>query len=214
MRRLTVLAITIVAAALAGGCAPPADQTDFQVQVIDAPPHQALSEAIVVLRREFPQLAANPSRLEVNSAPVEFVSHQSGTASELVHAPARMRRTAHLRVAPQGGGAVVMLRIDVDREDTARRRVFERPASEYRLSDSPSYTPIEREAATTEEQRTLWTPVRRDRAMERSLLNELAEAYAPGEERQPLPPATESSVSPTPPAEEPGVSPQEPPIAP
>ena len=62
------------------------------------------------------------------------------------------------------------LRIDIEREDTRRRIGYQQ---ESRLTDAPSHTPIQRDAATTERQNTVWTLVRRDRRLERDLLNEL-----------------------------------------
>ena len=80
-------------------------------------------------------------------------------------------------VVPRGGSTTARLRIDLERQDTAQRAAS--PPDAYRLSDSPAYTPIERDAATTDQQNTVWTKVKRDRSLERALLEELCEQLAP-----------------------------------
>jgi hypothetical protein len=69
------------------------------------------------------------------------------------------------------------LRVDIERRDTERQALMQ-PRS-YRLGDTPGQeTPIEADAATTSEQNTVWTRVRRDRKLERALLDELRDQFA------------------------------------
>ena len=76
------------------------------------------------------------------------------------------------------GVGLARLRIDVERQDTDHRRVQQYQGT--RLSDTPGgHTPIERDAATTRSQNTVWARVRRDRTLERALLDELQERVSP-----------------------------------
>ena len=88
-----------------------------------------------------------------------------------------MRRTAKLTVAQQGDRVVARVRVDVERKDTSR--VSAQGHSFNPSGDSPGVdTPINRDAATTEQQNTLWTHVKRDFSLERSILDELRERMA------------------------------------
>ena len=95
-----------------------------------------------------------------------------------------MRRSATLSMARGEGGSIVRLRVDVERRDTDRREWVRHDAQ--RLSDSPAYTPIERDSATTERQNTVWTLVRRDVMRERDLLSELQEYFERRSEPEPV----------------------------
>jgi hypothetical protein len=147
-----------------------------------------------VLQREFGRLTVDRERRKIVSQPSEYSAvGESGTARDLVGARSRMRRTATFVAVPRGGGTAARLRVDVERQDTAHRASH--PPDAYRLSDSPAYTPIERDAATTARQNTVWVKVRRDLRLERALLGELRERFASQEAQQtPEQPASEQAT--------------------
>lgn len=143
-------------------------------------PDLVLEVAAVVLEPEFGRVEPPRTGDTLTAGPYVFTTHSSGgTARDLYGAPTRMRRTAHLRVSPVGGGTVATLRIDVERHDTQRRAATQPPTG--RLRDQAAPTPIEEDAALREEQRQVWTFVRRDVALERQLLTELRNRFAPAE---------------------------------
>lgn len=161
------------------GCTQGLESRRFQSRVIhDASADEVFHAAQVILRREFGRLNIAPDARRVVSEPVESrTSSESGSARDLYGGRSTIRRIAHLAVSPRADGAIVRLRIDIERQDTAQTEAFQ--PDRHRLTDAPSQTPIERDAATSTRQNTVWTFVRRDRRFERALLAELQEQFAP-----------------------------------
>ncbi len=153
--------------------------TDQQARVIEgARTEQVLVIATRVLQREFGRVHVNREALTIDTEPAEFATdRESGTTRDLYHGQSTMRRVGHLSLAPQAQNTVVRLRIDLERRDT--ERMANVPLPRENLGNLPNYTPIERDAATTERQNAVWTFVRRDRKLERSLLDELVDELTP-----------------------------------
>lgn len=176
-RWMLVLMLPVPAILL--GCADAGTVEAHAQRVIpSADPDQVLTAATAILQREFGRVRVEPAARRIVTGPAEFTTErESGTARDLVRGRSTMRRQALFSVDRSGGQTVAHLRIDVERRDTERQAVF-RPQT-HRLSDSPGQeTPIFADAATTSEQNTVWTRVRRDRALERALLDELREQFA------------------------------------
>ncbi len=174
------------------GCTQGLATSAFQSRTIpEAETAELFEQGAVVMRREFGRVLLDRERLIIIAAPHRYTeTRDSGTASGLVGVPSTMRRSATMRIRKRGAAAVAELRVEIEREDTRRRVAFRQ---ESRLTDAPSHTPIESDAATTERQNTVWTLVRRDRTLERGLLNELREWAAslvePASGEQSPPPA-------------------------
>lgn len=179
MNRGVVLILLLPVLLLLVGCGLQSELARQQSRVIQvADPDQVLLAAAKVLRREFRRMKVDTENRTIETEPVEFsTTRASGTARDLYRGRSRMRRVARFSVGRRGRTSVARLRIDVERQDTVRVLTMQPPTQ--RVSDSPAYTPIERDAATTERQNTVWTHVRRDRRMERELLQELSERFAP-----------------------------------
>lgn len=170
------------------GCGQNLEMAGRQSRLIDTTDTRAvLSAGMALLRREFGRIEVDEPRMTVESVPVEYSTRrESGTARDLYRGRSTMRRVAHFSVGRQGGATVARLCVDIERQDTARLAGAQ-PAT-GRLSDSPGYTPIERDAATSQRQNTVWTRVGRDRRLERMLLDELQERFAvPPVETAPAP---------------------------
>lgn len=93
----------------------------------------------------------------------------------------RRRHMAEVHVDDSGDHAKTYCRVVVQELAT---EVYRMQAAERRSSDLPSNTAIDRDAATTRKQNTVWKPIRRDRALERQILSSIAERIgvkAPGE---------------------------------
>jgi hypothetical protein len=149
--------------------------------IAGADPDAVLAEAGAVLQREFGRVKIDRGARRIETAPVEYTtSRGSGAVRDVYGGRSTMRRVAYFTVGSRGGTTVAALQVNVERRDTVQRAVT--PATGYRLSDSPgAETPVDRDAATTLEQNTVWTFVRRDRTLERQLLDEVRERFARGE---------------------------------
>jgi hypothetical protein len=86
--------------------------------------------------------------------------------------PRPTRRVAQVRIEQRPGEVAVYCKVAVQEQTTEAYRLRE---YDLRTSDSPANTPIEREAATTKAQNTVWRTVRRDKAEERRILNAIIE---------------------------------------
>lgn len=198
MNRLVIVLVLPVLAGLAG-CADAGLYAHQQRVIENADPDQVLAVAAAILQREFGRVKVDRAARRIETAPAEFTTNrESGTARDLYRGRSTMRRVARLNVGRRGDATVVRLHIDVERRDTERRAVMQPQA--HRISDTPGHmTPIDRDAATTQEQNTVWTRVRRDRRLETALLEELRERFArlasepEPAESGPTPPATAPS---------------------
>lgn len=153
--------------------------TQQQQRVIkDAGADQALAEAAIILKREFGRVQVDPGLRLVTTGWYEYsTDRDSGTARDLYRGRTTMRRRAYLSVSERGGATVARLRIDVERQDTGRQAVMHPRGT--RLGDTPGQeTAIDRDAATTLQQNTVWTRVRRDTKLESAILEELREKFS------------------------------------
>lgn len=178
MNRALRLAGVMAFAAFAGCATPGSLRTAEQRVVAGATPEEVLTEAATILQREFGRLSVDHAALRIVSAPSEYATaRDSGSARDLYGGRSTMRRVANFHVGRGKGGAVAHLRIDVERQDVVGQQIMQPPS--HRLSDSPGHeTPIDRDAATTARQNTVWTRVRRDTKLERAILEELRERLA------------------------------------
>ncbi len=174
-----LVTLLLGAAGFVAGCVDAAAVESLQQRAIpNADPDQVLAAATTILQREFGRVRVDPAARRIVTAPVEYTTERdSGTARDLYRGRSTMRRSATFMVGRSGGETVARLRVDIERRDTGRQMVMQPQA--YRLSDSPGQeTPISVDAATTADQNAVWTRVRRDRQLERELLDELREQFA------------------------------------
>ncbi len=206
MRRMVAFSV-LPALWLLTGCADTGTVQALQQRVIDdADPDEVLVAATTILQREFGRCRVDASSRRITTTPIEFTTErESGTARDLYRGRSTMRRSAQLYVARTGGQTVARIRVDVERRDTERQTIMQPQG--HRLSDNPGQeTPIETDAATTAQQNTVWTYVRRDRTLERAILDELREQFArlaAPEEGAPTEPSPSDRVMPAAPEGEP-----------
>lgn len=165
--------IFLVAAALTcAGCSESPPIVNYQTRVIGPiAPDEVFDAAVPIMRREFGRATPDKRQLTITVPAAEYVSaRDTGSARDLLGMGSTLRRYATLRIRKSGENAIADVRVDIERKDAGRRAAGPEPS---RLSDAPSQTPIERDAATTETQNTVWTKVRRDYELERTLLDEL-----------------------------------------
>jgi len=178
MTRAIFLGVLLAGLSALCACAAPGERAGYLSRAIHADdPQVVLTAGSAVLRREFGRVTIDDERRTVESVPAEYVARRdSGSARDLYGGRSQMRRIAKLRVGRRGDQVVAWLRVDVEREDTERVLVQQQTG---RQADMAANTPIERDAATTERQNTVWSFVRRDYELERRLLAELQEQFAP-----------------------------------
>lgn len=146
-----------------------------------------------VLQREFGRVTRE-REAALRTAPVEFSASeaQAGGTRELLR-PTRLRRHAWCAVTPREDGALVRLRVDVERQEVRRQPDFANDSS--RRGDSPgTYSAIQEYAATTPEQNSNWVFVQRDSRLERSLLDQIEDFFVPDEAGAATRPAVSASA--------------------
>lgn len=79
----------------------------------------------------------------------------------------RLRRVVHVRVTQSTDVVNVYCQVAIQEQTTEAHRMFRR---NHMISDTPGETPIDREAATTDEQNIVWQTIGRDKAAERRIL--------------------------------------------
>jgi len=83
------------------------------------------------------------------------------------------RRHAVVRIESDDEQSAVYCKVLLQQRATGAYRMLQRDSTGQ---DTPNETPIDRDAATTEEQNTLWRTLRRDRRSERELLDAIDRA--------------------------------------
>ena len=83
------------------------------------------------------------------------------------------RRVALIRIKKQDGIMRISCRVELQEQITEARRMF---GQDYSGLDRPDDTPIDRGAAATREQNTVWRVARRDKRAERRILSTLTES--------------------------------------
>jgi len=93
----------------------------------------------------------------------------------------RTRHLAEVRVEEAGGIVRVNCKVVVQELVTEAERFF---AEQGSAKDSPGQTPIDRDAATTDEQNTVWKTIRREQAAERAILEAILNSSSPRHDQQ------------------------------
>ena len=86
------------------------------------------------------------------------------------------RRIAEVRLAQTAETISIYCRVIVQEQTTQAHRFL---AGDYQGLDTPTTTAIERDAATTRQQNTVWRTIRRDKAAERRILSAVDERLNP-----------------------------------
>ncbi|MCH7701771.1 MAG: hypothetical protein IID37_08790 [Planctomycetes bacterium] len=151
---------------------------------LELPHHQgidALKIAEQVLRDEYQFVVAtlDHRRSLLTTRPKESFERLARTRTgDWLRGRDRVRRTVELRAVPVGTGTELYCRAIVEVFDTERLRLF---APDRRIDDNPSYTPIDRGGASTEDQKAVWVFVRRDQPLERRLLSSIKQILSSSE---------------------------------
>ena len=105
----------------------------------------------------------------ITTHPIETQAGLDNTRPASLSSHGKTRRTVEVRVADGGGATKVFCRVVIQEQTTQAYRMF---ASDRSGSDAPGdFTAINRDAATTTEQNTVWRTLRRDKSAERQILD-------------------------------------------
>ena len=88
------------------------------------------------------------------------------------------RRVVRVRIEPTAQALRILCRVLVQEQVTEAHRIV---ARDVRGLDTPGETPIDRDAATTLQQNTVWRTLRRDQADERAILSRIFGLSGAGE---------------------------------
>ncbi len=104
----------------------------------------------------------------INAQPLPATAAGRGTpVGSRLGSQTRRRLVAHVRLTQTAEVVNVYCKVVVQEQTTEAHRMFRH---DHRISDIPDDTPIDREAATTTQQNTVWQTIRRDKAAERRIL--------------------------------------------
>ena len=158
-----------------GGCAAPQRMVlQYGVGQIDEPDRAAVfsaaQRALIDLgyRLDRTDLAAGVITTQPTAAEV---GRSRGLRSLRIGSPGRVRQLAEVRLAPTATGHAVYCRVATQLQANEAYSMFRREAAS---SDVPNETAIERDAALTTEQNTVWQTIRRDKTAERRILDAIA----------------------------------------
>jgi len=143
-----------------------------RIRVLDAAEAALIDQGFRIERRD-------PTSNSLRSFPLEGPASESGerTLRSRMSARRGIRRVAEVRVEDTPEGIRAACKVAVQQQTTQTHRFF---ARERAGVDAPEDTPIDRDAATTEEQNTVWQTVQRDRAAERAILDAILETVQRG----------------------------------
>ncbi|MCC7292719.1 MAG: hypothetical protein IT449_11730 [Phycisphaerales bacterium] len=116
---------------------------------------------------------ADPEAGVLTTFPARPERLEESARADLFGASGTTRRVATVRIETSPDQVSVYCKVEIQEPTTEAHRMR---AAASEGSDLPTDTPIDRDAATTEEQNTVWQTVGRDREMERSLLDAITQA--------------------------------------
>lgn len=171
MWKFVIAALSVQAFLLAGCADPEISLASFQRQRIDGVSLPAVYDAAE-------RAVADRFRIsgrDRSAGLIHGTTFETGVvaASGRMGSPPRVRRLAEVRLRQEGSGVEVFCRVSVQENATDSVRILR---SEHGTYDEPHQTPADREAGTTESQNTVWRNRRRDRGMEREILESVRDA--------------------------------------
>lgn len=176
-------AVLILVTGAAMGCEGPAPRERFTSRTLDtADQPEVLQAAEAIFTREFGRVRVDRARGRIESEPLEYQAQRdTGAMRELVGGESTLRRIGTCVVQREGDAVIARVRVDVQRRDTERREVQTSVMAMQgdRLTDRPQDVERGREVSTGQQE--VWTPVRRDDALERAILEELRNQFAPAQ---------------------------------
>ena len=175
----------VMAATLTAGCAASSPRPESYTvrQHASVTTAQAFAAAEEALGERFRIEVRRPSEGLLRTASMIAAGPaDSARLGDPIRSPRRFRKTVEVRIAQVGSAVRIGCKVRIEENLTGVHRLFER---EHGLSDIPSDTPIDRGAAATKEQESVWRVAGRDKVLERDIsrtIDELLRKKAPSQD--------------------------------
>lgn len=173
-----LMTVAVIAMASTIGCqSPDAAMSGYAARhLASVETAQAFSAARHVLEGYgFSVRRADVERGWIATHPARLHELEAAAVRDVFGREADERRVVTMRVLPEATGAAIFCKVEVQEPSSDEFRLY---SDAHRTSDTLSDTPIDRDAATTDEQNTVWRTRRRDRDLERSLLDAVVQAVS------------------------------------
>jgi len=119
----------------------------------------------------------DPAEGVLTTQPIEAPSDLATNRPTNWSSRGKARRIAEVRVHSDGGETRYYCRVMIQEQAAQGHRMF---AADRAPTDTPGdYTAINRDAATTSEQNTVWRTMRRDKSAERRILDAIGAERTP-----------------------------------
>jgi hypothetical protein len=132
----------------------------------------AFDASLDAVRELFPIEMRDRQAGQILSRPVAYSGDEpsAGISTGLTSSTVELRRRANVNLAEHDDGCSVDVRVDIERRDTQEYQMYEgiMAAEDLRMR-----TPAERRDMATQEQRDVWTFIRRDRTAEEQIIRNI-----------------------------------------
>lgn len=164
------LSVSMILLGSAGCRTPGPSAAEFSSVQLGPTGNEAALRAVELALQErgFDVELVDPRGLLVRTTPQSDAVAKEMAGTDLrASATGEARRFVECRIIEAREGLRVYCRSPIQKQVAQAYRMT---AESYRSDDTPDITPIERDAATTREQNTVWRTVRRDLRLEREVL--------------------------------------------
>lgn len=178
---------TLLVIAILTGCSTTAPKTDrFQRELFaDAEFREVFGAATAALDQAGIVQTRDPIAGLIRTRPTPIRDHNRRSDPSRALNPEyrfQLRRIGEIQVQSDGNEVYVLCKVVIEKNESEGLHSINRNRG---VDDQPTQTAAQRDAAYTTEQNEVWTIVRRDRAMERRILNQIRQIIAPPQDTSP-----------------------------
>lgn len=173
MNRLFLIPILLSLILLAVGCDGSTARRPGQTITLEQVQYASAFDAgLDAMRETFPIEMRDRQTGRIISRPVAYSGDESsaGISTGLTGSSPELRRRAYINLSEHAEGCSLEIRVDIERRDTQDYQVYEGVMA---AEDLRMRTPAERRDMATQEQREVWTFIRRDRAAEEQIIRKI-----------------------------------------
>jgi len=173
MTRTVLLSFLLTVILMSVGCSESTVRRPGQtVNLQQAGYDTAFDASLDAVREVFPIEMRNRQTGQIVSLPVAYSGDEpsAGISTGLTGSTPELRRRAYVNLSEHADGCSLEVRVDIERWDTQDYQVYEgiMAAEDLRMR-----TPAERRDMASQEQREVWTFIRRDRTAEEQIIRSI-----------------------------------------